>query len=67
MEASVIGLHVARHCMHMGHEAGALNHLSRYFEDRLPTGVQFVDRSVTNEELVTELFKERRSEYVVSA
>jgi UDP-glucose 4-epimerase len=67
MEASVIGLHVARHCMHMGHEAGVLDHLSGYFEDRLLKGVQFVDRSVTNEELVTELFEPRLPEYVVSA
>jgi UDP-glucose 4-epimerase len=62
--AGFIGSHVARHCLQLGHEVVVLDDLSGGFEDHLPQGVQFVNGSITNEELITELFEEHRFEYV---
>jgi UDP-glucose 4-epimerase len=62
--AGFIGSHVARHCQQMGHEVVVLDDLSGGFEDHLPEGVQFINGSITNEELITELFEEHRFEYV---
>lgn len=62
--AGFIGSHVARHCLNMGHDVVVLDDLSGGFEDHLPEGVQFVNGSITDAELVTDLFEEHRFEYV---
>src|SRR5215203_4580423 len=62
--AGFIGSHVARHCLALGQEVVVLDDLSGGFEDHLPRGVLFVNGSITNEELVTELFEEHRFDYV---
>lgn len=62
--AGFIGSHVARHCLALGHDVVVLDDLSGGFEDHLPEGVQFITGSITNEELVTELFAEHRFDYV---
>src|SRR6476660_5632781 len=59
-----IGSHVARHCLGLGQEVVVLDDLSGGFEDHLPQGVQFVKGSITDHELVTELFEEHRFDYV---
>lgn len=62
--AGFIGSHVAQHCLALGHDVVVLDDLSGGFEDHLPAGVQFVKGSITDHELVTELFNEHRFEYV---
>jgi len=62
--AGFIGSHVARHCLDMGFEVVVLDDLSGGFEDHLPEGVQFVIGSVTDHELVTDLFNKHKFEYV---
>jgi len=62
--AGFIGSHVARHCLALGHEVVVLDDLSGGFEDHLPEGVQFVKGSITDAQLVTELFAEHRFDYV---
>lgn len=59
-----IGSHVAAHCRELGHRVVVLDDLSGGFEDNLPSGVTFVRGSVTDESLVTKLFKEYRFQYV---
>src|SRR6476469_3151966 len=62
--AGFIGSHVARHCLALGHEVVVLDDLSCGFEDHLPEGVQFVTGSITDAQLVTDLFEEHRFQYV---
>src|SRR5215217_2981634 len=62
--AGFIGSHVARHCLSLGHDVVVLDDLSGGFEDHLPRGVQFVKGSITDHELVTDLFSEHRFDYV---
>jgi len=62
--AGFIGSHVARHCIALGHEVVVLDDLSGGFEDHLPKGVQFVKGSITDNELIADLFEEHRFDYV---
>jgi UDP-glucose 4-epimerase len=62
--AGFIGSHVVKHCLGLGHEVVVLDDLSGGFEDHIPDGAQFVQGSVTDHELVTELFEEHRFDYV---
>jgi UDP-glucose 4-epimerase len=55
--AGFIGAHVARHLLDSGHEVVVLDDLSGGFEANVPEGVSFVDGSVTDPELVDELFR----------
>jgi UDP-glucose 4-epimerase len=62
--AGFIGSHVAKHCLGLGHEVVVLDDLSGGFEDHLPEGVQFIQGSVVDHVLVSELFAEHRFDYV---
>jgi UDP-glucose 4-epimerase len=62
--AGFIGSHVARHCLALGHQVVVLDDLSGGFEDHLPEGVQFVRGSITDHQLVSDLFSEHRFDYV---
>lgn len=48
----------------MGHEVVVLDDLSGGFEDHIPEGARFVQGSVADEALVTELFNEHKFDYV---
>jgi UDP-glucose 4-epimerase len=56
--AGFIGAHVAQHLLDAGHDVVVLDDLSGGYEANVPTGATFVDGSVTDPELVDELFRE---------
>lgn len=62
--AGFIGSHVARQCLKLGHDVVVLDDLSGGFEDHIPEGALFVQGSVTDEKLVTDLFSEHHFDYV---
>ena len=62
--AGFIGSHVARQCLKLGHEVVVLDDLSGGFEDHIPDGANFVQGSVTDEKLITDLFNEHHFDYV---
>ncbi len=62
--AGFIGSHVAKHCLDMGFEVVVIDDLSGGFEDHIPAGVEFINASVTDHELVTSLFNKHKFEYV---
>lgn len=62
--AGFIGSHVSRHCLEMGFDVVVLDDLSGGFEDHLPAGVQFLKGSVTDTELVAQLFNTYKFVYV---
>jgi len=62
--AGFIGSHVVKHCLALGHEVVVLDDLSGGFEDHIPEGALFIQGSVVDHELVTELFEQHRFEYV---
>lgn len=62
--AGFIGSHVVKHCLALGHEVIVLDDLSGGFEDHIPEGAQFVQGSVSDEQLVTSLFEQYRFTYV---
>jgi UDP-glucose 4-epimerase len=55
--AGFIGAHVARHLLEAGHDVVVLDDLSGGYESNVPTGAVFVDGSVTDPELVDDLFR----------
>lgn len=62
--AGFIGSHVAQHCVEMGHTVVVLDDLSGGFEDQIPHGTHFVNASITNYKLVSELFEQYKFTYV---
>jgi UDP-glucose 4-epimerase len=62
--AGFIGSHVVKHCLAMGYEVIVLDDLSGGFEDHIPSGALFVQGSVTDHELITELFDTHKFTYV---
>jgi UDP-glucose 4-epimerase len=62
--AGFIGSHVVKHCLKMGFDVVALDDLSGGFEDHIPSGATFVKGSVTDHELITDLFNEHKFTYV---
>jgi UDP-glucose 4-epimerase len=62
--AGFIGSHVAKHCLDMGFNAIVLDDLSGGFEDHIPEGAEFINGSVTDHALITELFNKYNFEYV---
>jgi UDP-glucose 4-epimerase len=62
--AGFIGAHVARHLLDSGHEVVVLDDLSGGFEANVPNGAIFVDGSVTDPELVDELFRSHEFTHV---
>ena len=62
--AGFIGAHVARHLLDAGHDVVVLDDLSGGYEANVPTGATFVAGSVTDPELVDELFREHGFSHV---
>jgi UDP-glucose 4-epimerase len=62
--AGFIGSHVVKHCLEMGYEVIVLDDLSGGFEDHIPSGALFVQGSVTDHELITDLFNTHKFTYV---
>ncbi len=62
--AGFIGAHVATALLERGHEVVVLDDLSGGFEDNVPPGATFRQGSVTDEELVEQIFEEHRPDYV---
>lgn len=62
--AGFIGSHVGRHCLAMGHNVVVLDDLSGGFEDNVPAGATFVQGSVTDAELIRQLFETHEFDYV---
>lgn len=62
--AGFIGSHVTKHCLDMGFECVVLDDLSGGFEDQVPTDATFVKGSITDENLLAELFETHRFNYV---
>ncbi|MFP3948410.1 MAG: NAD-dependent epimerase/dehydratase family protein [Longimicrobiales bacterium] len=62
--AGFIGSHVARHCLSLGHEVVALDDLSGGFQDNVPEGATFVRGSVTDAELVDDLFRRHDFDFI---
>lgn len=62
--AGFIGSHVAKHCLDSGHKVVVLDDLSGGFEDHLPEGVIFVEGSITDHALLSQLFEEHEFDYV---
>ena len=62
--AGFIGSHVARHCLALGQEVVVLDDLSGGFRDHVPAGAEFVQGSVTDHQLIEQLFAQHRFGYV---
>src|ERR1043166_3600134 len=62
--AGFIGSHVASHCLNLGHKAVVLDDLSGGFVDQVPDGAEFVEGSVTDQDMVAGLFRQHRFDYV---
>lgn len=62
--AGFIGSHVVKHCLTLGHEVVVLDDLSGGFEDHIPDGAIFIQGSITDDGLVTELFDLYKFDYV---
>jgi UDP-glucose 4-epimerase len=62
--AGFIGAHVARHLLESGHEVVVLDDLSGGYEINVPEGAIFVEGSVTDPELVDELFRAHEFSHV---
>lgn len=62
--AGFIGSHVAQHCLTAGHQVVVLDDLSGGFEDHLPQGVTFVKGSITDHNLLQNLFNQYKFNYV---
>lgn len=62
--AGFIGSHVSKHLIKMGHEVVVLDDLSGGFEDFVPQGATFIKGSITDYELIKQLFEQHHFNYV---
>lgn len=62
--AGFIGSHVVKHCLKAGHQVIVLDDLSGGFEDHIPAGATFIKGSITDYELVKDLFSKYKFDYV---
>jgi len=62
--AGFIGAHVSAALLERGHEVVVLDDLSGGFADNVPDAAEFVDGSVTDDELVRRMFDEHSFDYV---
>ncbi|MCC7331313.1 MAG: NAD-dependent epimerase/dehydratase family protein [Flavobacteriales bacterium] len=62
--AGFIGSHVSKHLIKMGHEVVVLDDLSGGFEDFIPQGATFIKGSITDYELIKQLFEQHHFNYV---
>src|SRR5256886_17308044 len=59
-----VGAHVCRECLRAGVEVVGLDDLSGGFKRNVPEEMQFIEGSVSDDELVEKLFKKERFDYV---
>ncbi|HET6254600.1 MAG TPA: NAD-dependent epimerase/dehydratase family protein [Puia sp.] len=62
--AGFIGSHVAKNCLRLGHHVIVLDDLSGGFQINVPDGAAFVQGSLEDEELLDDLFKRYRFDYI---
>lgn len=62
--AGFIGAHVVNDLIKMGHDVVVLDDLSGGFEDNVNTKAEFIKGSITDYDLVLELFEKHKFEYV---
>jgi UDP-glucose 4-epimerase len=62
--AGFVGSHLAEHLLEMRHEVLVLDDLSSGFRENVPVGATFVEGSITDHELVNDLFAQHRFDYV---
>jgi UDP-glucose 4-epimerase len=62
--AGFIGSHVARHCQLLGQEVVVLDDLSGGYEDQIPKGAVFINGSITDQSLVSDIFKKYQFDFV---
>ena len=62
--AGFIGAHVVNHLIKLGHDVVVLDDLSGGFEDNINTAATFVKGSVTDHELLAQLFEQHKFDYV---
>ena len=63
--AGFIGSHVAEELCKRGYAVVILDDLSGGFEDNLPTGTRFVHGSITDADLINQLFEREKFVWVV--
>lgn len=59
-----IGSHVAEHCLSMGMHVVGLDDNSGGFMDNVPKGVEFVEGSINDHDLIADLFEAHQFDYV---
>lgn len=62
--AGFIGSHVAEHLVRRGHQVVVLDDLSGGFRENVPSGTTFVQGSILDVPLLTNLFEQHRFQYV---
>jgi UDP-glucose 4-epimerase len=62
--AGFIGSHVAQHCIELGHDVTVIDDLSGGFRDQVPQAARFVQGSITDHQLLGDLFEAERFDYV---
>lgn len=62
--AGFIGSHVANYCTTLGHKVFVLDDLSGGFKANLPPGVIFIEGSITDVNLLEELFLEHKFDFI---
>jgi UDP-glucose 4-epimerase len=62
--AGFIGSHVAHNCLEQGHSVIVLDDLSGGFADHVPAGAELILGSVTDADLLADLFRRYRFDYV---
>lgn len=62
--AGFIGAHVSRDLLKLGHKVVVLDDLSGGFEDHVPEGATFVKGSITDVDLVNQLFETHKFDFV---
>jgi UDP-glucose 4-epimerase len=62
--AGFIGSHVAKHCLALGHNVVVLDDLSGGFLDHVPEGAEFIEGSILDQNLISQLFEQFGFDYV---
>src|ERR1700736_2477583 len=62
--AGFMGSHVADHLLRMGHDVVVLDDLSGGFRENVPDGATFVQGSITDHDLINQLFDRHSFDYV---
>lgn len=62
--AGFMGAHVAEQLLQLGHQVMILDDLSGGFLENVPAGAEFIQGSILNIELIQEIFRKHRFDYV---